>query len=450
MPFLAAIAIYLIRILRRPMDVRLKLRHVGPVAVAAGAVALVLAWDRLRPAGIAASYLFGEVLGVLAVYLMTWTTILATRLTALERWFGGLDRMYFWHRLYAIWAMLLFIPHVFITGRGNASGVTPRDLTFHAQAGRVLGVLAFLGLIAFILISLARVSRVLRVDYRLWLIVHRLIGLLLIAAVLHGFALDQVIGGSVPLRTIYLAVSGAGVLAYGYDELVLRRRAPMADYLVGEVLRPSPEVTDIVLTPIGDRQPLRGGQFVYLSVGGEHRWREHPFSVAGTSPDGSVRLTVRSRGLDTRKLHENLHPGLPAVITGPYGMFDHTVGGPRQVWIAGGIGIAPFLGWLTTEQVDEPDRIDLFYSTTTEADAVFLPDLAAAADRLPNLTLHPVFTRSHGRLTVDRISALAGTLDADTHAFLCGPAAMVDKLGRDLRRHGIPRDYIHAEHFAFR
>jgi predicted ferric reductase len=130
-------------------------------------------------------------------------------------------------------------------------------------------------------------------------------------------------------------------------------------------------------------------------------------------------------------------------------MFDHTVGGPRQIWIADGIGIPPFLGWLTTERVDKPDRKAL-YSTTTEADAVFLPDLAAAASRLPNLTLHPVLTRDHGRLTVDRISALASTLDAGTHAFLCGPAAMVAKLGRDLRRHGIPRDYIHAEHFAFR
>ncbi len=450
MPFLAAIAIYLAQIMRRPMDTRLKLRHVGPVVVAVGAVTLVLAWDRLSPPGIATSYLFGEVLGVLAVYLMAWTTILATRLTWLERWFGGLDRMYFWHRLYAVWALMLFIPHVLVTGRGKARTITPQDLTFFAQAGRALGAVAFLGLIAFILLSVARVSRVLRVDYRLWLIMHRFIGLLLLAAVLHGFALDEVIGGSVPLRGIYLIVSGIGVLAYGYDELVLRRRAPRADYLVGDVRRPSPEVTDIVLNPTGDRPPLRGGQFVYLTVGGEHRWREHPFSVAGTSPDGSVRLTVRSRGRDTRRMHENLRPGQPAVITGPYGMFNHTVGGPRQIWIAGGIGIAPFLGWLTTERVDEPDRVDLFYSTPTETDAIFLPDLAAAAERLPNLTLHPVFTRDHGRLTVGRISALAGALDADTHVFLCGPAAMVDGLGRDLRRHGIPRDYIHAEHFAFR
>jgi hypothetical protein len=32
-------------------------------------------------------------------------------------------------------------------------------------------------------------------------------------------------------------------------------------------------------------------------------------------------------------------------------------------------------------------------------------------------------------------------LDAATHAFPCGPAALIDELARD---------YIHAEHFAFR
>ncbi|GLY90529.1 ferredoxin reductase family protein [Actinoallomurus iriomotensis] len=450
MPFLVAIAIYVLRIMRRPMDIRLKLRHLGPVVVMTGAVALVLTWDRLRPNGVATSYLLGELLGVLAVYLMTWTTVLATRSTSLERWFGGLDRMYFWHRLCGIWALLLFIPHALVTGHGSDQTVAAQNLTLSDQAGRGLGLFAALGLIALILVSLARVSSLLHVGYRLWLVTHRFIGLLLLAALVHGWLLDQVLAGSVVLRVIYLIISGVGVIAYGYDELVLRRRAPVADYVIKDVLRPGPQVTDIMLTPTGTGSPLRGGQFVYLSVGGEHRWREHPFSVAGTSSDGSVRLTIRSRGRDTRRMHENLHPGLPAVINGPYGMFDHTLGGAHQIWIAGGIGVAPFLGWLTTERVDEPDDIDLFYCVRTEAEAVFLPDLAAAADRLPNLRVHPVFSRDQGRLDLDRIRAVAGPLAADTHVFLCGPTTMVAELSVDLRRQGIPRDYLHTEHFAFR
>jgi predicted ferric reductase len=448
MSFLVAIAVYVIRILRRPMDVRLKLRHAGPLAVVSGAGAVVAAWSKLRPDGIATSYLLGEVLGVLAVYLMTWTTVLATRLPTVERCFGGLDRMYFWHRLCGIWSLLLFVPHTLITGGGRTA--PEEELAFSGVAGRLLGIFAAVGLIALILVSLARVSRLLRVGYRLWLVMHRFIGLLLIAALVHGWLLDEVLAGSAVLRVLYLVISAVGVTAYGYDELLLRRRASKAGYVIKEVLRPGPQVTDVLLTPTDAGSPLRGGQFVYLSVGGEHRWREHPFSVAGTSSDGSVRLTIRARGRDTRRMHENLRPGLPAVITGPYGMFDHTLGGTRQIWIAGGIGVAPFLGWLTTERVDEPSRIDLFYCVGSEAEAVFLADLVAAADRLPNLEVHPVFSKEHGRLTVDRIQAAAGPVTADTHVFLCGPAAMVTDLGADLRRMGIPRDYLHAEHFEFR
>lgn len=450
MPFLVAIAIYVLRVIRRPMDIRLKLRRAGPVAIVTGAVALVLAWDWLQPSGIATSYLLGEVLGVLAVYLMAWTTVLATRLPSLERLFGGLDRMYLWHRLCGIWALLLFIPHALVTGKGGGQPVSAQDLTFLDQAGRALGLLAAFGLIALILVSLARVSRLLHVGYRLWLITHRFIGLLLAAALVHGWLLDKVLAGSVTLRVLYLIISAVGVCAYGYDELFLRRRASRADYVIKDVDRPGPHITDVLLTPTGATPPLRGGQFVYLSVGGRQPWREHPFSVAGTSPDGSVRLTIRSLGRDTQRMYESLHPGLPAVVTGPYGMFDHTLGGTRQIWIAGGIGVAPFLGWLTTERVGEPSRIDLFYCVSTAAEAVFLPELTAAAKRLSNLTVHPVFSEEHGRLSVDRIRTLIGAPSADTHVFLCGPAAMVETLSADLRRQGTPGDFIHTEHFAFR
>jgi predicted ferric reductase len=188
---------------------------------------------------------------------------------------------------------------------------------------------------------------------------------------------------------------------------------------------------------------------VYLRVGGSAAWREHPFSVAGTYPDGSVRLTIRALGRDTRKLYSDLREGLPATLDGPYGMFDHTLGGSRQIWIAGGIGIAPFLGWLASPG-SVPHRTDLFYSAPDARDAPFLPELTAAAERVPALRFHPYFSRKGGRLTGGKIQDAVGSLTPETHVFLCGPARMVANLSRDLHRRGIPRDHIHAEHFAFR
>src|SRR6185437_12439194 len=159
---------------------------------------------------------------------------------------------------------------------------------------------------------------------------------------------------------------------------------------------------------------------------------------------------VRALGRDTRGLYANLREGLPATLEGPYGMFDHTLGGARQIWIAGGIGIAPFLGWINATDSGALPRTDLFYCTPSADEAPFLPELTAAARRQPALRLHAVHSRSDGRLTVSKIQAATGSLSPDTHVFLCGPAAMVEGLSAGLRRHGIPRDHLHAEHFAFR
>jgi predicted ferric reductase len=451
MPFLALIAMYAVQIARRPLDVRLKKRHAGPLTVASLSVVLYLTWDGLRPGGVSSAYFLGEFAGVTSVYLMTWSLVLATRLRWLEQWFGGLDRMYFWHKQYALWAMLLLLPHILVTGRAAQTGITATEAARTEQLGRLLGVISALGLLTLVAVSLARVSRIVALPYERWLLLHRFTGLLVLIALVHGWVLDRVIGASAALKAIYVLIGIAGMAAYGYDELIRRRRAPQADYTVRSVWRRAPSVVDVTLAPTGPAPlPVEGGQFVYLSVGGSSAGREHPFSVAGTGPDGSVRLTVRALGRDTRGLYAGLREGLPATLSGPYGMFDHTLGGARQIWIAGGIGIAPFLGWVNGSDSDALPRVDLFYCTPSAGEAPFLQELGAAARRRPTLRLHPVHSRSDGRLTVSKIQAVAGPLTPQTHVFLCGPVTMVEDLGSGLRRHGIPRDHLHAEHFAFR
>lgn len=451
MPFLIAIAVYAIRIVWAPMDVRLKKRHVGPLTVAATAIVLYLAWDWLRPVGISTVYFVGEFAGVVAAYLMCCTLVLATRLRWLEQWFGGLDRMYLFHKRYALVSMLLLAPHLllhFFSGFDGAA--THRAYPHQAGVGHLLGVVSAVGLLALVAVSLAQVSRILRLPYERWLFLHRLTGLLLLIALLHGWLLDLIIGGSTVLLAIYVAMSTVGLLAYAYTELVLRRREAGADYRIDRIERRPPDILDLTLAPTGAAAitPV-GGQFVYLRVNGPTAWREHPFSVAGVQPDGSVRLTIRARGRGTRRLYEDVSEGLPATLSGPYGMFDHTLGGDQQIWIAGGIGIAPFLGWLTHPTGDLP-RVDLFYCTPTANDAPFLEELTAATEHVPGLRLHPTFSRRHGRLTVDGIQKEAGPLTPDTHVFLCGPAPMVEQLSRELRRRGVPRLHLHSEHFAFR
>jgi predicted ferric reductase len=442
-PAFIALLIHAVRILRKPMDRRLKQRQGGPFLLVLLAFTMLALWVDNWPSGLAASYFWGELSGVFAIYLMCWSLALATRARWLEPWFGGLDRMYFWHKRCAVVAMFALAPHVLLTGHtGHSAGAN--------RIGDAMGALSLLGLITLVLISLPRAGRILRIPYDRWLFIHRLIGLFVLLALLHGLSIDQVIAGSALLKAVYLTVGGLGLAAYAYAELVMRHKIPTADYTIERIDRPSSQILDLHLAPTGEGVTLRAGQFIFLRIGGDDAWREHPFTVAGTSPGGHLRLTIRSLGRDTARMHARLEPGLPARVTGPYGMFDYTLGRVHQIWIAGGIGVAPFLSWLTTLAPEDAYDIDLFYSTPTESEAVYLDELRSAQQRLaPLLRVHPIFTRTHGHLTGDKVAGLA-KVTPDTHVFLCGPTPMVEDLARDLHRRGVPRDYIHSEHFSFR
>jgi predicted ferric reductase len=442
MPALLAVLIYWFRVLRRPMDARLKRRHVGSSAIFAAGTGVIVLWVNGRPTTLPSRYEWGELAGVMAVYLFTWSLILATRARWLEPWFGGLDRMYLWHKRAAICGTLLVIPHFLVTG--NAPGRPSNSV------GIALGVISLLGIIGLVVISLPRAARIVRLSYYRWKFLHRLMGLFVATSVVHGLLLDQVIASSLVLRVVFLVVGSVGLSCYLYEELLMRRLLPTADYTVTGVTHPAEDIVELRLTPVGTGITPQAGQFVFLRVGGDDAWNEHPFSIAGTGPGRQLRLSVRALGRETRSLSSKLSPGQPARVSGPYGMFDFTLGGHAQVWIAGGIGVVPFLSWLQALTSEDRHSVELFYTVPTEADAVYLPELLAHSDRLQSVRVHPVYTRTHGHLTGADVHATLQTSITDVHTFICGPVPMVEDISRYLRRRGVPRDYIHAGHFTFR
>ncbi|MET7451604.1 ferredoxin reductase family protein [Streptomyces sp. NPDC005574] len=449
MSLLVAIALYALRILRRPLDGRLKRRCFGPIVVTVLAVDLGLIWNEGRPNGVDGVYFLGDLAGLLAVYMMTLSLVLATRVRWLEPWFGGLDRMYLWHKRYSLWAVALITFHI-VSTQWDGGRVDPGE-SKEVATGLALGVISAVALALLVLISLPKVGAIIRLPYERWLFIHRFIGVMVGTSVLHGWLLDPVLASSGPADSAYPVIATVGLIAYVYAELVRRRQEPSAHYTIRRVSRPGEDIVDVTLHPVGGTTPLpiAGGQFVYLKVGGDHAWHEHPFSVAGVDDEGAVRLTIRALGDATRDLHADLLTGTPATLSGPYGMFDHTLGGPRQIWIGAGIGIAPFLGWL--DRTDAPlPRTDLFYCTSSPDRAPFLSELSAAAESIPALRLHPVFSSADGRLTAARVLREVGPIGPDVHVFLCGPDQMLSTLTRDLRRSGLSRDHLHTEHFTFR
>jgi predicted ferric reductase len=285
-------------------------------------------------------------------------------------------------------------------------------------------------------------------GYERWRALHRTTGLFVAAGFVHG-VLDGTPFDAAPiLRWSYVAIGGIGLAFYVYRELLARFFVSLHDYEVDTVRAIGEGMVEIALRPIGRPLEFVPGQFAMVYLEGKDGWHRHPFTIASAPHEGVVRITVKALGDYTSRLQEVLESGMPAVIGGPHGRFSHWRGTDRQVWIAGGVGVAPFLSWLRSLDGHLPQRVDFFY--TSEGEAPFADEISAIADRHASLHAHLIDTSVEGRLTLERVLGAAGDGVSDLSVFMCGPRGMLRSFQKQLRLAGVPATRIHREYFDWR
>ncbi|GCE36941.1 Flavodoxin reductases (ferredoxin-NADPH reductases) family 1; Vanillate O-demethylase oxidoreductase [Rhodococcus wratislaviensis] len=129
----------------------------------------------------------------------------------------------------------------------------------------------------------------------------------------------------------------------------------------------------------------------------------------------SVLYQPDGRGGSTR-LHHELREGESITVRGPRNNF-HLVDAPRYLFIAGGIGITPFLPMITS--VDRAGaEWSLIYGGRSRRNMAFADDLKQAHhDRV---TLVPADI--HGRIDLARILA---DVTPETAVYVCGPESLL-------------------------
>ena len=163
--------------------------------------------------------------------------------------------------------------------------------------------------------------------------------------------------------------------------------------------------------------------------------------------DGSAPLTVPA-GAEI-VLEGVIHPGETA-LEGPYGGFDFAAreADGRQVWVAGGIGVTPFLARLRElrEKGRRADGVALFYSVRNDAVDAFGGELADLC-RATGVQLQRWESDAQGPLPAALIGRQAGR---GSSVWFCGPSAWGESLRLWLRNAGLPGGAFHREYFEFR
>jgi predicted ferric reductase len=434
---------------------------VGPTTIGALVLALAVLWTVARPAGQPTGSYVGQLLGAEAILLLSIGLVLISTLPWVEEWFDGIDRAAIWHRRVAITGLVLLVPHVLLST--NPNGTT---------LGGPLGVIGALGMAALAawailprwrsvvpaplrgLVVAARDAPLIRDvrrvfgGYERWRALHRTTGLFVAAGFVHGVLDGTPFHDAPALRWSYVAVGGIGVGFYVYRELLARFFLSLHDYQVDAVREIDAGLLEVALRPIGRPVEFLPGQFAMVYLEAKDGWHRHPFTISSAPREDVIRVTVKALGDYTSRLHELIEPGMPAVIGGPHGRFNHWKGTDRQVWIAGGVGVAPFLSWLRALDGQLPHRVDFFYSSA--GDAPFGAEIREIAHRHESLHAHLIDTVADGRLTAEQVLAVADGDRNRLSVFMCGPREMLRSFQAQLRLAGVPAKRIHREYFDWR
>ena len=379
--------------------------------------------------------------------------VLGARLRAVEALFGGLERMYRAHRVNGELAFALLLGHVILilASRATISTETALDLLGPGAGWTVFaGVLAFTGMTVAIVVTLFG-----RVNHELFVYLQRSFGVVFLGATYHVFTSSGPRSDSRALNLYLAALATLGIAAFVYRSVLGSLLVRRWRYRVVGVKRLDEHVTEFELEPLGKPLDFAPGQFVFVcfhsaaldrQFGPLLRNQFHPFSITSAPNEGTLRITVKAVGDYTRAMRL-LERAAEAVVEGPYGSFGAGIDSDRQIWIAGGIGVTPFLSMARSLDGAGP-AIDFYYCVEHATEAHFLDELRSIARETDGFRVVLVPRESDGFLTGERLAAENEDL-AQTDVLVCGPPAMIDSLRAQLNAHGLPRDCFHAEEFGF-
>jgi ferredoxin-NADP reductase len=171
--------------------------------------------------------------------------------------------------------------------------------------------------------------------------------------------------------------------------------------------------------------------------------RMNPYSLMSDPMDQSA-YTISVRRDDEGRggslfMHNNVSVGDKMVISYPVNFFSLDLRAKKQLFIAGGIGITPFLS-----QIKQMERLggawELHYACRNAALGSYVDELLSAHP----YEAHVYYDDEKQAIALEE---LLNGQPVGTHVYVCGPKGMINWVRATTEKLGWPREAVHYEEF---
>ncbi|SHM00676.1 ferredoxin reductase family protein [Vreelandella subglaciescola] len=394
--------------------------------------------------------------GYLAINFMSITMLLATRPGWFESPLGGLDRMYQLHKWTGILAVIFALAHWLIEMADDA-------LEARFGTDRSLKEANFSGLLdslqdgaedlgepgLYLLVFLVVITLIRWVPYGYWRYLHRAMPLIYLALAAHAVLLAPLKWWQQPIGWLMALLMVGGAIASLQSLTGQIGRSRRYKGLVQAVKQTSVNITEVVCD-MGNRWPgHRAGQFALVTF--DRIEGAHPFSLScANNASGQLSFQIKALGDYTRKIPKQLRSGQAVTLEGPYGRFNLDSGrkSAQQIWVAGGIGITPFLAELENRLINtekERPAVTLHYCTAGAANDPMVTRVRQLTQQLPDIALHIHDSKQGQRLTANQLRIQNRKVDI----WFCGPQGLAKALRSGLKQQSVSLRF-HQEFLEFR
>lgn len=387
-----------------------------------------------------------QLFAVIGFSLFAISFVLTTRIKAIEKYFGGLDKLYQKHLTIGKMAFFMVLLHpLMLSFRWIPDNIEKTFwylLPVHRKIEINAGSWSLLGLSLLLLFTL-----VIKLPYDKWKITHKFMGLFFIFGIVHVFGVTNFYQENRLLAIYFIIISVLALLAFMYKALFYNWIAKKHSFKVLKINKLNKKVMEIVLITESTDFDYIPGQFCFFQfVSKAISMESHPFTICGGSRKGEISIIVKNLGDYTSTLYEKLPLNTLALVEGPYGCFDYRIGKKKQIWIAGGVGIAPFISWCKDLENNYLTglEVDFYYCVKNESEAFHLHEFEKLEKTISNFRVTISYSDKTGFIKGSTIKDVK-----DKTLFICGPKEMRVALLKDFKKLHVPKENIVFEDFDF-